>query len=212
MSLRSYTRGAAVLAGALSVLFAKEAFAQEKDGVRFRGGVALEGGVLAVPDIVTLGTAGISAQLGVQINNQFGVYVVPTLGALFNSNLGGVNVAGALMVDYTMLDNLITVGVGPDVGSFAAIGGSISQNGVSQSAAAGEFYGARFHFSVNPAVSIGSNGIRRKALMIGLDLRLLGGYGGFARQEATTSGSVSQNVAVGSFVVSPQFSIGYQAF
>lgn len=212
MSLRSYARGAAVFAGTLSVLFAKEAFAQEKDGVRFRGGVALEGGVLAVPDIITLGTAGISAQLGVQINNQFGVYVVPTLGALFNSSLGGPNVAGAIIVDYTMLDNLITVGVGPDVGSFAAIGGSISQNGVTQSAAAGEFYGARLHFSVNPVVSIGDNGIRRKALMIGLDLRLLGGYGGFARQSATTGGSVSQSVAVGSFVVSPQFSIGYQAF
>lgn len=176
--------------------------AEPKDGARFRGGVALEGGALLVPGVINLGLAGVQGQLGAQINNNFGVYAVPSFAVVFGS-LGGIHLGAAVMVDYTFLDNLLTVGIGPDFASFAAIGGSSS--GVS--AAGGGLYGARLHFAINPAVSIGDNGIRRKALTIGVDLRLYTGGAGFA-----SSGTNGASAAVSEFVAAPTLSLGYNAF
>lgn len=213
MRTKTFVRAAAMLAVLGASLVATSAFAQEKDGARFRGGIALEGGIIAVPGLLNVGVGGITAQLGVQINNQFGIYVAPSAGAAFNDIGGGVNFAAAVVADYTMFDGMLSVGAGPDIGNFALIGGSFSGGGVSQRAAAGELYGARIHVGFQPAIGIGENGYRRKAFSIGLDIRMLGGYGGVAQQSVGTGG-VNQSVAAtsGSFTIAPMLSIGYLAF
>lgn len=174
------------------------------DGARFRGGIAAEAGALIAPGLFTLGVAGIQGTLGAQINNMIGVYGVPNFDIVFGS-VGGVNLSFAVMVDFTFDDNL-TVGAGPDVGVFAAIGGSGGSGG-SASAAGGALYGARLHFSWNPVISRNASGPRRKALSIGADVRLLGGGVGAATVSADGS-----SASAGTFVLSPQLTIGYTAF
>jgi hypothetical protein len=171
------------------------------DGARFRGGVALEGGALIVPSIFSVGVLGVQGQLGAQINNEFGVYAVPSFDIVFGS-VGGVNLGFAVMVDYT-LDDSLTFGVGPDVDAFAAFGGGSG----SVTAAGGALYGARLHFGWNPALSHETNRARRKALTIGVDVRLLGGGAGFA-----SASSSSASAGGGTFVLSPMLTIGYNAF
>ncbi len=203
------TRLSAIAAAVAVSLFTTGALAEDtpspagdKDGARFRGGVALEGGALIVPGTATMGIAGVNGQLGVQINNLVGLYAVPNFDVVFGE-VGGVNLAAALMVDFTFLDDLLTVGAGLDAGVFAAIG--VSET--SSAAAGGALYGGRLHFGINPLVGRGDDGIRRKALTIGVDVRLLGGAAG--------SGSVSTTTAEASattFVLSPSLSVGYTAF
>lgn len=176
-----------------------------KDKARFRGGVALEGGGVLVPDIINLGLAGIQGQLGVQINNSFGVYVVPSFHVLFGQ-MGGIQLGAAAIFDYTFLDDLLTVGAGPDVAALVAFG-LPTNGGIGVSAAGGSLYGARLHFAVNPVVGIGDNGIRRKALTIGVDLRLYGGGAGFVSD--STNGVTAK---VADFIATPSLSIGYTAF
>ena len=173
-----------------------------RDGARFRGGVALEGGSLIVPGIFSVGVAGVQGQMGAQINNMIGVYAVPSFDIVFGS-VGGVNLGFALMVDFTLLDDAITVGAGPDSDAFLAFGNSSS----SVSAAGGSLYGARLHFGWNPLVSHEETRARRKALTIGADVRLLGGGAGFA----TVSNS-SGSAAGGTFVLAPMLTVGYTAF
>ena len=168
----------------------------EKDGARFRGGVALEGGGLIVPDGGSLGLGGVNGQIGVQINNLVGVYFVPTLDILFGSG-SGVYLGSGVLVDFTMVDDMITVGAGPDLAVFAAIG--------SGSASGGAMYGGRLHFGYNAIVGKGDDGIRRKALTIGADLRLM--VGPFATASATTA-----SASTSAFAMAPTAFIAYQAF
>jgi hypothetical protein len=177
---------------------------KETDGVRFRGGVALEGGGILVPDIINLGMAGIQGQLGVQINNSFGAYVVPSF-AVVVGDMYGIHLGAAALFDYTFLDNLLTVGAGPDVAALAAFGAPAA--GIGIAAAGGSLYGGRLHFAVHPAVGIGANGIRRKAFTIAVDVRLYGGGAGFA-----SSGTAGATAKVADFVAAPSLSIGYTAF
>src|SRR5262245_18437068 len=109
---------ASLVAFAVSMLLASCGSAQEDDRARFRGGVALEGGAIIVPDVATVGTVGAQGQIGVQINNLVGVYAVPAMGAVVGE-VGGIYVGSALIVDFTFND-MFTVGAGPDVGAFAA--------------------------------------------------------------------------------------------
>lgn len=191
-----------VLAFSLASFFsATEAAAQEPDGARFRGGVALEAGPMIIPGVGTLGIAGIQSQLGAQINNKFGVYAVPSLDVVFGS-VGGINLAAAVLFDYT-LDDSLTFGAGPDVGVFAAFGGGSG----SVSAAGGALYGARLHFTWNPVISRGPDGVRRKALTVGADVRLLGGGAGVA-----SSNGESGSASASTFVLAPMLTVGYQAF
>ncbi len=177
--------------------------AGEPDGARFRGAIQAEGGVLSVPGDFTLGIAGVSAQLGAQITHLVGVYAVPQLDVVFGE-LGGVNVGGAVIVDFTFAD-IFTVGAGPDVSLFAAIGADAT----GASAAGGEMYGGRLHLGVYPYVGRGEDGIRRKAFAIGLDVRALGGAIGSATVN-TAAGSAS--AAATNFILIPMLSLGYQAF
>jgi len=173
-----------------------------RDGARFRGGVALEGGALIVPGIFSVGVAGIQGTMGVQINNLVGVYAVPSFDIVFGS-VGGVNLGAAFMVDFTLLDDAITVGGGPDVDLFAAFGGGSG----SLTAVGGALYGARLHFGWNAVVSHDESRPRRKALTIGADVRLLGGGAGFA-----TTTSTSASAGGGTFVLAPMLTVGYTAF
>ena len=171
------------------------------DGARFRGGVSLEGGALIVPDAINVGLAGVQAQLGVQINHLIGLYAIPQFDVVFGE-VGGVHLAAALVVDFSIIDE-ISIGVGPEVGVFGAIG----IDSTSATSAGGAMYGARLRAGFQPVWGFGEDGIRRKALTIGLDVRMLAGEAGFARVSTTTA-----EAAASQFVFSPMLSIGYQAF
>ena len=201
MKMRSVASLSVLAFSLVSLLSTREAAAQEPDGVRFRGGVALEAGPMIIPGVGTLGLAGIQSQLGVQINNNFGVYAVPNLDIVFGS-VGGINLAAAIMCDYTLNDSL-TFGAGPDVGVFAAFGGGSG----SISAAGGALYGARLHFAWNPIVDRSATSVRRRALSVGADIRLLGGGAGVA-----SSNGESSSASASTFVVAPMITVGYTAF
>jgi hypothetical protein len=167
----------------------------ERDGARFRGGVSVEGGVLAIPDSsLTMGAVGVQGQVGAQINHLVGVYWVPSLDILVGP-AGGVNVASAVLVDFTIID-MISIGVGPDVGAFAAIG--------TNKLASGANYGARLHFAVHPVFGRGDDGIRRKAFSIGLESRFLGG-------PVVTASTTDADATLTGFIVQPMLTVGYTA-
>lgn len=175
--------------------------APAEDHARFRGGIALEGGLL-LPQGVTLGAVGPVGQLGVQINNMIGVYAVPGFDILFGS-AGGIDLTAAVMVDFTLLDDVLTVGGGLDSGVYAAFGQAAG--------AAGAQYGGRLHVAWNALVSRGADGVRRRGLVIGLDARLLVGPSASASANIQT-GATSVGGSDHAFVFSPMLSVGYQAF
>jgi hypothetical protein len=194
---------AAPTARAQSVLVAAPApapvapAAAERDGGRFRGGIELDGGFFKTPG-ATLGALGPSGQIGYQINDQIGVYAVPGFTVLFGA-AGGVDFNFGAVVDYTFLDDQLTVGVGPEAGAFAFFG-----NGA---AGGGAGYGGRIHAAWNALVSRGLNGVRRHGLVVGLDLRFIVG------PEATASAAEgTASASTTGFVFAPLLSIGYVAF
>jgi hypothetical protein len=177
------------------------------DGPRFRGGIALEGGTL-IDSGTNVGAIGPVGQLGVQINNLVGIYAVPGFDILFGP-AGGIDLTFAVMADFTILNDQLTLGAGLDSGVFAAFG--------SGAGLAGAGYGARLHAAWNALVSRGANGVRRRGLVIGLDLRMLvgpeasvstSGCGAATELGANCNAQASEN----GFVFSPMLSIGYQAF
>jgi hypothetical protein len=152
----------------------------DKDGVRFRGGVS--GGVGA--EFVSSATAimgGVDGRMGVQINDMIGVYAQPHLSfGSFGSGVGGFaaltgTFTGTAVVDFTFLDQIF-------VGGGAGFGVFNNPTGPVVHLRAGGY----------PLMGHGENGIRRKGLMLGVDLRL-----GFI---------------TGATVVYPMGSIGYEAF
>jgi hypothetical protein len=172
----------------------------ERDGARFRGGIELDGGLLK-PSSGVLGAIGPSGQLGVQINNLIGVYAVPGFTILFGS-AGGLDVTGGAVVDFTLLDDALTIGAGPEFGAFAYFGHNAAGGGAG--------YGGRLHLAWNALVSRGANGIRRRALVVGLDARFI--IGPEATASASASGAASASVTTNGFVFAPILSIGYVAF
>lgn len=184
-----------------------------EDGARFRGGVSLMGGLLAVPGVVNIGSIGIQGALGAQINNNWGVYAIPSFDIIVGK-VGGVGIGGGVMADYTFDGLPISVGAGVEAGLFAAIGASnCNSQGTScgtASAAGGALYGGRLRFAYHPVIVRGENRIRRRALSIGLDLRLLtGAFGASSESNGTT---VTAAASVNSFAVAPVVWIGYTAF
>jgi hypothetical protein len=147
--------------------------------VRFRGGIAAAGGAEFASNI-TFGMGGVEARLGVQINDLIGVYAQPYL-AFGSGTVSGITgftgTAGtSALVDITLFDHL-----------FVAAGGGY---GVLNNPAGPELH---FRLGGYPLVGRGNNGITRKGLMVGADLRLyfLDNYG-----------TVSQIM----------FGVGYEAF
>jgi hypothetical protein len=166
------------------------------DHARFRGGVSGEAGAMIIPESdLTLGIAGVQGQIGAQITHLVGVYWVPGFDIIFGK-AGGVNFSSAVLVDFTFID-MISVGIGPDVGAFAAIG-------TTGAFASGANYGGRLHFAVHPVFGRGDDGVRRKAFSIGIESRFLGG-------PVVTAGPLGQNVEVTGFIVQPMATIGYTA-
>lgn len=167
------------------------------DHARFRGGVSGEAGAMIIPESdLTLGIAGVQGQIGAQITHLVGVYWVPGFDIIFG-RAGGVNFSSAVLVDFTFID-MISVGIGPDVGAFAAIGTSAIASGVN--------YGGRLHFAVHPVFGRGDDGVRRKAFSIGIESRFLGGPVVTARPLAGTG-----DATVTGFIVQPMATIGYTA-
>ncbi len=174
---------------------AAAATGEAPDHARFRGGVAGEAGAMIIPDSsLTLGIAGVQGQIGAQITHLVGVYWVPGFDIIFGK-AGGVNFSSAVMVDFTFLD-MISVGVGPDVGAFAAIGTNAIATGVN--------YGGRLHFAVHPVFGRGDDGVRRKAFSIGVESRFLGGPVAAATDTDSTA-------TVTGIIVQPMATIGYTA-
>ena len=177
---------------------------EEKDGGRFRGGIQLDFGLFK-PPAGTLGAIGPSGQIGYQINNLIGVYAVPGFTVLFGA-AGGLDVTAGAVVDFTILEDRLTVGGGPEFGAFAFFGNSAAGGG-----GGGAGYGGRVHVAWNALVSRGANGVRRRGLVVGLDLRFILG------PEATAStssalGGVSGSASQTGFTFAPLLSVGYVAF
>ena len=150
----------------------------DEDGVRFRGGVSGGGGGLFLEGY-TMGLGGFDGRMGVQINDLIGVYAQPQVG-VYGGDLGGFGGIGGLagasvVVDFTFIDQIF-VGVGG--------GGAILNDPF-----AGELH---IRAGGYPLMGYGEDGVRRKGLMIGADLRMffLEGY----------------------VLLSPTASIGYEAF
>ncbi|MFT3772358.1 MAG: hypothetical protein QM820_43750 [Minicystis sp.] len=181
MSSRKLACLAAPIVAAL-VLGASSASAQEKDGARFRGGIALTGAGLFISDYA-LGLGGIDGRLGVQINNLIGVYAQPYI------SFGGGKVAGitgftgtagsTLNVDFTFM-NQFFVGAGGGGGIIGSLG-------------AGQ---AVIRVGGYPLFTHGENRIRRKGLMLSADMHIHIGLAGGASYK----------------LLQPTFAIGYEAF
>lgn len=191
LKTRTMQVGAATLLATAALAFGTEASAQERaqqapveeadeDGVRFRGGVSIGAGALLVSGF-TAGMGGVDGRIGVQINDLIGVYAQPHLSfgaGDLGSTTGFTGAAGtSVLADFTFVDQV-----------FVAAGGGFSYLGAVPDP------GGELHFRVGgyPVVGEGENGIRRKGLMLGADMRVyfLGG---------TT-------------ILQPMGSIGYEAF
>ena len=171
------------------------------DGGRFRGGIELDAGLFK-PPAGALGGIGPSGQIGYQINNLIGVYAVPGFTILFGS-AGGLDVTAGAVVDFTILNDALTIGAGPEVGAFAYFG--------TGAAGGGAGYGGRIHAAWNALVSKGQNGVRRKGLVVGLDLRFIVGPEATA-SASTNLGGVSASASTTGFTFAPTLSVGYVAF
>jgi hypothetical protein len=176
------------------------------DHGRFRGGIQLEGGLFKPPS-GALGAIGPAGQIGWQINNLIGVYAVPGFDILFGS-AGGLEIGSAVMVDFTILDDQLTVGGGPEFGAFAYFG--------STAAGGGAGYGGRLRAQYNAFISKGPDGVRRKALVVGLDLRFIIGPEATAAADCGlgcgASGVGSSSASTTGFTFAPLLSVGYVAF
>jgi hypothetical protein len=172
--------------------------AQEKDGARFRGGVsAAFGGLFGSEGPASYSgiLGGADGHLGVQINNLIGVYAVPHLsygsitaevGSISASD-GWLDFSGTGVVDVTLFDRFF---VGGGAG-FAAHAPTCTN--------CGGLAGPNVHLRLGgyPLMSRGDDGIRRKGLMIGADLRI-----NFLSDAASNSITLIQ----------PMVSVGYEAF
>ena len=149
----------------------------DNDGVRFRGGVSGGGGALIFSG-ATAGIGGVDGRLGVQIMDLIGIYLQPQMALGVGSGLFAGSFGASALVDVTLIDQIF-VGAGGGAG-LVQFGGTDS--------------GGVLHFRAGgyPLVGSGEDGIRRKGLMLGADLRL--------------------HFAAGAVLVSPMVSIGYEAF
>jgi hypothetical protein len=175
---------------------------EEPDGARFRGAIAAEGGAMIVPGGGAVGVVGLTGQIGGQINHLVGVYWVPYADVIFG-DVGGFNPGSAVLVDFT-IDDTVSIGVGPEVGAFlGAFAGPSSVGG-----ALAATYGGRIHAGFYPLQDRGEDGIRRKALALGVDVRLLAADIG----TVAVSASGSEASVATTFMVVPTVTLGYQAF
>lgn len=141
-----------------SVPSAAPAAEGDKDGFRFRGGVSATAGTMLISDYSGF-LGGVDAHLGVQVNDMIGVYAVPHL-SFGPVSVGSVStfigvLSATAVADVTLIDQVF-VGAG---GGFGVV------NNPS---------GPVLHFRAGgyPLVGDGKDGIRRKGLMLGGDVRM----------------------------------------
>lgn len=156
----------------------------DDDGVRFRGGISGGGGAMIFAAegaglAGTLGVGGVDGRLGVQINDLIGIYAQPQLG-IYGGGVGvGGLVGGVAVVDFTFIDQIF-VGVG-------AGGGLLNSPGAAEIIVRAGGY---------PVFGFGEDNVRRKGLMVGLDLRTF----------------IAPTAGVTIIGISPTVNIGYEAF
>jgi hypothetical protein len=128
------------------------------DGPRFRGGVAFSAGGAFVAGW-ELGMAGVDGRVGIQLNNLIGIYVQPyfMLGSGERNGVRGFTgfAGGAAMVDFTFFDRF-----------FAGAGGG---GAILNNPGAGELH---IRLGAYPLFGRGLDGVRRKGLMTGVDMRV----------------------------------------
>ena len=132
-----------------------------QSGLRFRSGISLGGGIEKV-SVVSGGMYGIDARLGMQLNDVLGIYLQPHLsfGSL-SGQAGGAGISGstgtfsvAAIGEATFMDRLFA-GAGLGYGMLNNPSGPMFQ------ARAGGYL----------LTTRGQDGIRRKGLMAGVDVR-----------------------------------------
>lgn len=153
---------------------------EDKDGVRFRGGISAGGGFMPVARGNVGGAAGVGGvdgRLGVQIMDLLAVYAQPHVAIGSNGFVTASSAGGTVDVELTFIDHIF-VGAGG--------GGGLQQ--FNETWPCGMLH---FRAGGYPYVGYGVDGVRRKGLMIGVDL-----YVHFAKR----------------IVPMPMLSIGYEAF
>jgi hypothetical protein len=157
--------------------------AADEDGVRFRGGISGGGGAEVVLDCCTAGMGGIDGRLGVQVMDLLGIYAqlhgsLGSFGEIAGSALFGLTgtASATVLADFTFIDQIF-------VGAGAGYGVLNNPHGPVVHIRAGGY----------PYMDFGEDGVRRKGLMLGVDLRVF-----------ITTGDL--------IAVYPMAQIGYEAF
>lgn len=155
-----------------------ETSADGADGTRFRFGVAAGLGMM-FSSVPTFTYSGVDLRFGAQINDMIAVYAVPQLGYYFTGAEGTFGAGGlagvSAIVDFTFIDRVF-------VGGGAGFGVLNNPSGPELHFRAGGY----------PLMSKSSEKVRRKGLMLGMDLRV--------------------HFLEGLTVVAPTLNIGYDAF
>lgn len=139
---------------------------EDIDEPRFRGAIAGGGGaeiLIGSGDSITAGMGGIDGRLGVQVMDLLGIYAQlhTSLGSFGDLGTGvafaGITgtVAATLVADFTFIDQIF-------VGAGAGYGVLNNPHGPVVHIRAGGY----------PYMDFGEDGIRRKGLMLGLDMRI----------------------------------------
>lgn len=113
----------------------------DADRARFRFAVHVLGGPWLLPDKMG-GAGGVGVQLGVQINDNVGVYYSGTAGIGAAYGTAGAFAYNAVVPELT-LGNILQVGLGPSLDSFAFGSVNVSQAGASATAIGGTFFGVQ---------------------------------------------------------------------
>jgi len=145
-----------------------------KDGVRLRGGISANGGVIFLPANPMGGAASLAGRIGVQFNHYFGLYYqnTPILGATVAHQQASATVVGAdynsLLVSLTLF-NVFEIGAGPSIDYLGLAKGSIS-NSLSPMLATGTGVVAGGHGRVDFIIGgLSGDGPRRSGFVIGVD-------------------------------------------
>lgn len=154
----------AALGAALAAVFVATAASAQVDGLRFRGGVALEGGALILPGKLAMGGGAVVGQLGVQIDDRWALYALPSFDAFAGDGSFVSSAGSALMAELTVPGAPLSIAAGPDAAALLTVSG--------ESGGLGYSLGGRLRLAVHPLLVRAETGPRRRALSVGVDLRV----------------------------------------
>jgi hypothetical protein len=183
---------------------AGEARAQGVDGPRVRGGIGVDVGGMLVPGIGNYAAFDVlRGELGVQLDDRWGVYVEPSLGMVLGTDIG-MTFGAAALVDYTFDAAPISLGLGPEVQYLACFTCDTSPGSTD---IGGTLFGGRARFAFHPVVARRPGARTRHAVTLGVDLRVDGRASSFVAYDLMGKLAATSPVAV-----SPMGWIGYTAF